>query len=200
VRDNQGSVRGEMQQATAADTRKAYFTTFELVLLALFSGLVVISKIALRLPVQLPGHSGLFWMAIVLVAAGVVRKRGAASIVGLTSGILSSFLGMGDFGVLNTFLSYTIVGVGADLALWLLQDPENLIAAALAGAIGHLGKFVVKWVLGVLTGVPLGFVALGLAWSLVNYVFWGALGGLLGGLTLRALRKAGFFAYLAEKR
>ena len=179
---------------------KRYFSTFELVLLALFSALVVVTKIALRLPVQLPGHSGLFWMAIVIVAADVVPKRGAASLVGLTSGILAAFLGMGDFGALNTLLSYTVVGVGTDLALWLLQSPENVIAAALAGAMGHLGKFVVKWVLGMITGAPLGFVALGLAWSLVNYVFWGALGGALGALTLQALRKAGFFAYLGEKR
>ena len=180
--------------------KRPYFTTFELVLLALFSALVVIAKIALRLPVQLPGHSGLFWMAIVIVAAGVVPKRGTASLVGLTSGILAAFLGMGDFGALNTLLSYTMVGVGTDLALWLLQSPEGLIPSLLAGAIGHLAKFLVKWVLGVITGAPLGFVALGLAWSLVNYVAWGALGGILGSLTLKALRKAGFFTYLAEKR
>jgi hypothetical protein len=180
--------------------RKPTFTTFELVLLALFSALVVVAKIALRLPLQLPGHSGLFWMAIVIVAAGIVPKRGAASLVGVTSGVLAAFLGMGDLGALNTLLSYTTVGVGTDLALWLLQRPENLLAAGLAGVIGHLGKFLVKWALGVLTGAPLGFVALGLAWSLVNYVVWGALGGVLGGLTLQALRKAGFFAYLAEKR
>jgi hypothetical protein len=54
--------------------------------------------------------------------------------------------------------------------------------------------------LGALTGAPVGFVALGLAWSMVTYVVFGALGGLLGALTLKALRKAGFFAYLAEKR
>ena len=180
--------------------KKRYFTTFELILLALFSALVVVAKIALRLPVQLPGHSGLFWMAVVVVGAGVIPKRGAASLVGLTSGILASFLGMGDFGALNTTLSYTMVGLGTDLALWLLQNPENILAAALAGAIGHLGKFIVKWVLGIITGAPLGFVALGLAWSLVNYIAWGALGGILGGLTLKALRKAGFFTYLAEKR
>ena len=101
--------------------KRRMFTTFELILLALFSALVVVAKIALRLPLQLPGHSGLFWMAIVIVAAGVVPKRGAASLVGLTSGILAAFLGMGDFGALNTLLSYTMVGVGADLALWLLQ-------------------------------------------------------------------------------
>jgi hypothetical protein len=190
----------ETDLTIGARTRRRTFSTFELVLLALFSALVVVAKIALRLPVQLPGHSGLFWMAIVVASAGIVPKRGAASLVGLTSGILASFLGMGDFGALNTLLSYTMVGVGTDLALWLLQDPENLVAAALAGALGHTAKFLVKWVFGMLSGAPLGFVALGLAWSLVNYVFWGAVGGLLGALTLRALRKAGFFAYLAEKR
>lgn len=180
--------------------KRRYFTIFELVLLTLFSALVVVSKIALRLPLQMPGHSGLFWMAIVVAAAGIVPKRGAASLVGLTSGILAAFLGLGDLGALDTFLSYLAIGVGVDLALWLLRDPENLLVAALTGALGHTAKFLVKWALGALIGAPVGFIALGLAWSAVNYVIFGALGGLLGGLTLKALRRAGFFAYLAEKR
>jgi uncharacterized membrane protein len=180
--------------------KERYFSTFQLILLALFAALIVVAKIALRLPVQMPGHSGIFWMTIVIVAAGVVPKPGAASIVGLTSGILAGFLGMGDFGALNTFLSYTAVGVGTDLALLLLQDPENLIAAAFGAALGHLGKFLVKWALSAVTGAPAGFVALGLARAFVGYIIFGALGGLLGALTLRALRKAGFFAYVAEKR
>jgi len=179
---------------------KRTFSTFELILLTLFSALVVVAKIAFRLPVQLPGHSGIFWMAILIVAAGIVPKRGAASLVGVTSGVLAAFLGMGDFGALNTFLSYSLVGIATELALWLLQSPENLVVAALVGVIGHLGKFVVKWVLGLITGTPLGFVALGLVWSLGGYILWGALGGLLGALTLRALRRAGFFTYLAERR
>ena len=179
---------------------KRTFSTFELILLTLFSALVVVAKIAFRLPVQLPGHSGIFWMAILIVAAGIVPKRGAASLVGVTSGVLAAFLGMGDFGALNTFLSYSLVGIATELALWLLRNPENLVVAALVGVIGHLGKFVVKWVLGLITGTPLGFVALGLVWSLGGYILWGALGGLLGALTLRALRRAGFFTYLAERR
>jgi ABC-type thiamin/hydroxymethylpyrimidine transport system permease subunit len=150
--------------------------------------------------VQLPGHSGLFWMAIVIVAAKVVPKPGATSLVGLTSGIIAAFLGMGDFGALNTLLSYTMVGVGTDLALLLLGNPENLVVAALAGTFGHLGKFLVKWALASLTGAPVGFIALGLARAIVGYVVFGALGGLLGGLTLAALRRAGFFTYLAEKK
>jgi ABC-type thiamin/hydroxymethylpyrimidine transport system permease subunit len=180
--------------------KERYFSTFQLILLALFAALVVVAKIALRTPIQMPGHSGFFWMAIVIVAAGVVPKPGAASIVGVTSGILAGFLGMGDFGALNTFLSYTAVGVGTDMALLLLRDPENLVTAALSASLGHMGKFLVKWVLSAITGAPAGFVALGLARALVGYVVFGALGGLLGALTLKALRRAGFFAYVAEKR
>jgi len=181
--------------------KERYFSTFQLMLLALFAALIVVAKIALRLPLQLPGHSGIFWMAIVIVAAGVVHKPGAASLVGLTSGIIAAFLGLGDFGALDTLVSYTMVGVGTDLALWLLGgNPENLVVATLAGTFGHMAKFLVKWVFGVLTGAPVGFVALGLARAFIGYLIFGALGGLLGGLTLKALRRAGFFAYLAEKK
>jgi len=180
--------------------REPYFSTFQLILLAVLSALIIVAKIALRLPLRLPGHSGIFWLAIVIVAAGIVPKRGAASLVGLTSGIIAAFMGLGDFGTLNTFLSYLAVGVGADLALMLLGKPDQILPAILAAMLGHLGKFLVKWVFGLITGAPIGFVTLGLAWSAGGYVLWGGLGGLLGALTLKALRRAGFFAYLAEKR
>jgi hypothetical protein len=180
--------------------KNSYFSTFQLILLGLFAALVVVSKIALRLPLRVPGHSGLFWMAIMLVVVQVVPRRGAASLVGLTSGLMAGFLGLGDFGMLNTFLSYTAVGVFTDLAVMLVPYPDNPAGAMLIGAIGHSGKFLVKWLLGILSGAPLGFVALGLVYSSISYVIFGALGGLLGVLTVRALRRAGFFAYLAEKR
>jgi ABC-type thiamin/hydroxymethylpyrimidine transport system permease subunit len=181
--------------------KERYFSTFQLILLALFAALIVVAKIALRLPLQLSGHSGIFWMAIVIVAAGVVHKPGAASLVGLTSGIIAAFLGMGDFGALNTLLSYTAVGVGTDLALLLMGNkPENLVIATVAATLGHSAKFLVKYGMGVVTGAPVGFVALGLVRATIGYVVFGALGGLLGALTLRALQRAGFFVYLAEKK
>lgn len=181
--------------------KQRYFSTFQLILLTLFSALVVVAKIALRTPLQLSGHSGIFWMAIVIVGARVVHKPGAASVIGVTSGVLASFLGLGDFGVLNTLLSYALLGVVADVVLWLLGgNPENLIVAVLVGMLGHLAKFLVKWVFGLITGAPLGFVALGLLRAVIGYIVFGAIGGLLGWLTLKALHRAGFFAYLAEKR
>jgi len=181
--------------------KQRYFSTFQLILLVLFSALVVAAKIALRTPFALSGHSGIFWMAIVIVGVRVVPKPGAGSIIGITSGLLASFLGMGDFGAINTFLSYSLLGVVSDLILWLLGgNAENLIVAALVGILGHISKFGVKWLFGIITGAPVGFVALGLLRAIIGYIVFGAIGGLLGWLTLKALRRAGFFAYLAEKR
>ena len=62
--------------------KERYFSTFQLILLALFSALVIVAKIALRTPLQLSGHSGIFWMAIIVVGARVVPKPGAASVIG----------------------------------------------------------------------------------------------------------------------
>lgn len=181
--------------------KQRYFSTFQLILLALFSALVIVAKIALRTPLQMSGHSGIFWMAIIIVGARVVPKLGASSIIGVTSGILASFLGLGDFGALNTFLSYAVVGIGSDLMLWLLRgDTENVVVAIIVGIFGHLGKFLTKWLFGIITGAPIGFVALGLLRTFLSYAIFGALGGLLGWLTLKALKRAGFFAYMAEKR
>jgi hypothetical protein len=178
-----------------------YFSTFQLILLALFSALVVVAKIALRTPLQLPGHSGIFWMAIIIVGSKVVPKAGAASIIGITSGLLASFLGLGDFGALNTFLSYAMVGVVSDGILLLLGgDTDNLVIAGITGIFGHLGKFLTKWLFGIITGAPIGFVALGLLRAIIGYIIFGAIGGVLGWVTLKALKRAGFFAYIAEKR
>lgn len=180
--------------------KKRYFSTFQLILIALFAALIVVAKIGLRTPIRVPGHTGIFWMAIIIIAARVIPKSGTSSLVGITSGIIAGFMGMGDFGALNTFLSYSAVGIGTDLILLLLRDTEQVVVAIFAGIFGHLGKFLVKWVFGIITGAPIGFVTLGLAKALVSYIIFGALGGFLGWLTLIGLKKAGFFTYLEEKR
>jgi hypothetical protein len=93
-----------------------------------------------------------------------------------------------------------VVGIGTDIALLAFGNQENIINAAFIGVIGHFGKFLVKWAFGVISGAPVGFVALGLGKALIGYLIFGALGGILGGLTILALKKAGYFAYLAEKK
>jgi hypothetical protein len=180
--------------------RQRHFSTFELILLALFSSLVVVDKIVLHLPLNLPGHSGVTWMAILIIARGLVPKPGALSLVGLTSGLLAAFLGLGDLGAIYTVLSYLASGIGVDLIALFLGNVESPVVAGLAGIVGNVAKMMMKTVLAMLLQIPAGFVALGLFYSFITNSIAGLLGGLLGWLVLRALRRAGFFIYLAEKR
>ncbi len=181
-------------------TRPRYLSTFELILLALFSSLVVVDKIVLHLPLGIPGHSGVTWMAILVVAHGLVPKPGALSLVGLTSGILAAFLGLGDLGAIYTVISYLASGVGVDLIAMFLGGMDSIVVAGLAGTIGNVAKMLVKTVMAVLLQIPAGFVAFGLLYTFITNAISGLLGGLLGWLILRALRRAGFFVFLAEKR
>ncbi|HVO22324.1 MAG TPA: cobalt ABC transporter permease [Candidatus Margulisiibacteriota bacterium] len=177
---------------------RTYFSTFELLLLAVFAALVVVGNVALRLPVKLPGHSGVVWMALLVIVRGMVPKLGAASCVGVFSGLLAAFVGVGDKGGLDTLLSYTAAGAGVDLISGLL--PSGALTCAVAGLVGNLAKLGVKVLLELWIGIPTGFLVVGRTYPALTHTVFGLAGGYLGALVLAALRRAGFFAYLAARR
>jgi len=180
-------------------THSRYFSTFELLLLGTFGALVVVANVALRFPIKMPGHSGLAWMALLVTARSVVPRLGAGSVAGLISAALAAFLGLGDKGALDTFVSYTAAGVGVDLVMAAFGQ-RRALPCALAGAVGNLTKLGVKIMLELWIGIPTGFVFVGELYPAITYTIFGLAGGYLGFLVLAALGKAGFFAYLAEKR
>jgi len=176
------------------------FSTFELLLMALFGALIVVANVALRFPIRVPGHSGLLWMTLLVTARAVVARPGAASIVGLASGLMATFAGVGDKGALDTFLSYTAAGVGVDAVMAVTGARMRPLSCALAGLGGNLLKLATKTVLELWIGIPAGFLLLGRAYPAFTAAVFGLAGGYLGYLVTDALRRAGFFTYLAEKR
>ena len=185
---------------TTTQSRQHYFSTFQLILLALFSVLIVVAKVVLHLPLHLPGHSGVFWMAILVVARGLVPKAGALSLVGLTSGLIATFMGVGNKGPIYTLLSYLSAGIAVDMVSLFLGGVNNVVTAGMAGVAGNVVKVLTKAFLAIVLEIPAGFIALGFAFFIFTNIIFGALGGVLGWLILRALHKAGFFIYLEEKQ
>ncbi len=177
-----------------------YLSTFELLLLAMLAALVVVSNVALRLPIRMPGHSGIVWMALLVIARAVVPKAGAAVVAAAFSGVAAAVLGVGDKGPLDTLLSYAAAGVGVDLAIAVVRPAGGVAACIVAGAVGNLAKFGVKVLLELWIGIPTGFVVVGRLFPAVTHLVFGLLGGYLGFVVVQALRRAGFFAYLAERR
>ncbi len=177
-----------------------YLSTFELVLLAMLSSLVVVSNVALRFPIRMPGHSGMVWMALLVIARAVVPKAGAATVAAAFSGVAAAVLGVGDKGPLDTLLSYAAAGVGVDVMIALVRPVESAVACMAAGAVGNLAKLAVKVLLELWIGIPTGFVLIGRLFPAFTHTVFGLVGGYLGFLVVKALRRAGFFAYLAERR
>jgi hypothetical protein len=60
---------------------------------------------------------------------------------------------------------------------------------AVAGAIANAAKLVTSLLVSLALGVPTGYLALGLGLSATTHVVFGALGGWLGTLVLRLLRR-----------
>jgi hypothetical protein len=189
---------------TAADggrsPRGERFSTFELLLLASFAALVAVGNLALRLPIKIPGHSGAVWMAVLVTARSAVPRAGAATLTGLLAGGMASLLGIGDRGALVTLLSYTAAGAGVDAVLLGSGARAGAVRFALAGAAGNVAKLGLKTLLELWIGIPAGFVLFGRLPALLTHLFFGAAGGALGCLVVRALQRAGYFAYLAERR
>ena len=75
-----------------------------------------------------------------------------------------------------------------------------VVLLIIAGICGNLSKLGMKTLLEFLIGIPPGFLVLGRGYSLMTYVLFGAIGGLLGYAVVRALRRAGYFAYLEGRR
>ncbi|HXQ23994.1 MAG TPA: ECF transporter S component [Candidatus Acidoferrales bacterium] len=179
---------------------RPYFSTFELLVLGMFAAVVAVANLALRLPVKMPGHSGVVWMALLITASAVVPKRGAATVVASLSAFIAVLLGIGDKGALDTALSYTAAGVGVDAVLIVLRRAGGPAVCAVAGAAGNLAKLAVKTLLDLWIGIPAGFVVAGRLIPALTHAIFGLVGGYLGFLVVAALRRAGFFTYLAEKR
>lgn len=176
------------------------WSTFELLVLAMLAALIVVANVSLRLPIRVPGHSGLVWMALLVTGRSIVARPGAAVVLGALSGTVAVFLGVGDKGALDTFISYVAAGVGVDAVATLMPVPRHALACALAGAAGNLSKLVTKIALELWIGIPTGFVMLGRAYPTLTHVAFGLAGGYLGYVVVGALRRAGYFAYIAEKR
>jgi hypothetical protein len=171
-------------------------STFAWLLIGMFAALLVASRVVLHLPLKLPGNSGVMWMAILLTVSAVVPRPGAATATGGLAGVMAVFVGLGDHGALVTVLSYLAAGAGVDALRLLTARRESMPIFALAGLTGHLAKLGVKVGLEILAGIPVGFVLFGRAYALVSYAIFGTIGGALGFVLVRALRRAGYFAYL----
>jgi hypothetical protein len=159
------------------------------VVLALLAALLVGTKLVLNLPLHIPGHSGFFWMAYLVIGRGLVRKKGAGALLGLVSGLLAVLIVGGREGLL-VWVKYFAPGVVMDVGAFMSGERlDSALMGALVGATANAAKLTASLIVSLLLGIPAGYLAVGLGLAAVTHVVFGAIGGWLGALVLRSFHR-----------
>lgn len=139
------------------------------------------SKGAGKLIEGVPGHAGAFWIPVLFLARGRVRRPGATTLTALLGAACGSFPRGGGMGALAPY-------VAAGLVLDMLAGPgdrlRRLPFALLAGALCHLTKFAFHNLPAALLGLSPHFLTLGLLPVAGLHLLFGGIGGLGGWLLL----------------
>jgi hypothetical protein len=174
-------------------------TLRDLLVLVFAADLVVLGKGLLRVPLHVPGHSGLIVVCVFVLARGLVDKNGAGTIMGLVAGFVATVLGYGHDGLLE-WTKYASVGIALDASVLLVGGGlTNLGVGLVVGALANLAKLGSMIIVGVILGLPLTFLALGLGLAAVSHAVFGAAGGLLAAVVLRQLRRVPYFSGQAKE-
>jgi ABC-type thiamin/hydroxymethylpyrimidine transport system permease subunit len=172
----------------------AKIATVDLVLMSLFASMGIATKNVLRpligtvtgaLDVPTGAVAGGFYMMWIVMAYGLVRKRGAASTTSLIQALMSLVMPYGNFGLLS-FVIYLGPGLAVD-GLFLVSRhkaccaPCCIVASAAANAVGTIlvGALVLM-----LPPVVLAFLAIVAAIS-------GGVGGYIANMLLVRVKKIG---------
>ena len=178
--------------------RRQYFTLHELLIMASLAALGGVAGSLVSLvgrvvwaTLGLPG--GLQFLAGVhvlwlILAAGLIRKPGAATATALLKGAVELLAGS-PHGLL-AFALAGIAGVTVDLAWLLLGARDRLAGYVLAGGLGAASNLVVFKLVAALPDQRAVTLAL-LVLAAVAFVSGALLAGLLGWGLLQALRRAG---------
>lgn len=171
----------------------AKFSAFDLVIIAMMAALgVAVKPIVVSLvhiitgPLFMPGGSlaGGFYMMWLVLGAGLVNKRGTATMIGLVQSIMVIAIGVyGTHGIIS-LLTYTLPGLTVDLLLWITRrEPAEKLAMFMGGIGANLcGVILSNVVFFRLPLVPFLF-------SISAGALSGALGGLLAWLVAARFSK-----------
>jgi hypothetical protein len=171
--------------------KKTYFSLYDIAVLSMLGALVFLLRVYLRIPMHLSGKSGIFWVVPIIIGIGVVNKLGAGTYIGIVSGALASFYGMGTADVFDIF-KYVAMGASIDAAsLFFRGSLDNILVGMIIGAAGNLSKMAVNYYIDTSLGLPEYYILAGIGLSSITHFIFGAAGGAIAAFILGRLYRSG---------
>lgn len=191
----------DLKMKPPADIRRnsnLKIATQDLALMALFASLGLATKEVLRPlvgtitgPLEVPtgAVTGGLYMMWPVMAFGLVRKVGAATVVSLTQAFISLILPYGNFGLLS-FVIYLMPGIAID-GFFLLTRHKACCAGCCIGASA---------IANVVGTVLVGLMVLFLPWSVLSFLaviaaISGCIGGAVANMLLLRVGKLGIWRF-----
>jgi hypothetical protein len=179
--------------------KSKYFLVYEVSFLSLMAALVYVFKTFFRTPIQLPGHTAIFWVIPFIIGIGLTKKFGAGTYIGILAGLLIGFVGMADTGPLKVF-EYTAMGLTMDtLGLAFKGHITNPLVGVILGAFGSFVKLSVNYTItgALIANANVILVGIGVAGT-VHLIFGGA-GGAISSTVLNRIQHIQLPNHVKEK-
>ena len=146
----------------------------------------VVLHVTFHLPLKLPGHHGLEWMAILMFARCVSPLKWSASITAGSAAMVST-LPVWGFSEPLVPLFYLLPGVVLDIGYRFV--PGARASVLWLGVIAYACKPVSRYFIAALTDLHFGSLAGGLAVPLSTHLIFGVVGGLAGATAWKLMQK-----------
>jgi len=114
---------------------------------------IIVTRIALRLHLKIPGHSMFFMLFFLFLASGCVRYRLSATYTGLISGLIAVVLGLGKGGPL-ILVKFILPAFVIDISAMLLPGLfGSVFLCAIVGALASATMFLNTYLIDYLAGM-----------------------------------------------
>jgi hypothetical protein len=148
------------------------------------AALVYVFKTFFRTPIQLPGHTAIFWVIPFIIGIGVTRKFGAGTYVGIISGLLIGMIGMADTGFFKVF-EYVAMGFTMDvLALIFKGHLSNALVGFVLGAFGSFDKLLVNYSITAALSLNANVLLAGIGLAGAVHLIFGGAGGVISAIVV----------------
>jgi hypothetical protein len=158
----------------------AGLTLGEAVWLVTLGVAAVVAHAAFDRGLNLPGHHGLEWMALLVIGRRTSKYRWAATVSSVGAGVVAPMVIWG-FGDPFIWLIYLLPGPIMDLGCMVSgrwQDKAWVLA--LIAGVAHASKPLIRVPISMAMGWPYGSLLYGVGYPVATHVAFGVLGGLIG--------------------
>lgn len=145
----------------------------------IFGVMAAIGSMALKLPLHIPGHRGLFIMLALTACCIMIRKPGAGTLAGFIGSFVTVFVAPGAKGIF-AFSDFMLPGIVMDVFVSLIPMlVSKWYMIGTAAGLAHVSKLLAMYVLGITLNLPMTFLSLGFGAVLLSHLITGFTGGAL---------------------